>query len=227
MKTFGLTLLLLLTALANAQDAGSTTADGAIQDADMTAATQLAAILEETRTLQADVDVLTLDQDGREVQESTALLVMQKPDHFYWEILTPYSELMLTDGERIWRYEPDLEQVSIEYFNDDVSRTPVMLLNGDAADIVASYFITAAGFENGVAADNRSRFILTPRGNDGLFTRLSLTFSGTTLEEMQFEDSLGQMTSLTFSGIQANTAIDPGRFVFRMPEGVDVIDNTQ
>lgn len=190
---------------------------------DMAAARQLSAILETTRTLAADVDVLTLDQDGREVQESTARLVMQKPDHFYWEILSPYSELMLTNGERIWRFEPDLEQVTVDYFSDDISRTPVLLLNGDASEIADNYSISATAMETG----ELNRFILTPKAGDSLFTRLSLTFEGDTLIEMQFEDSLGQKTSLTFSGLQANAAIDPGTFVFHMPEGMEVIDNTQ
>ena len=215
MKTFGLTLLILFASLASAQEAAPA--------GDLAAASQLAAILEQTRTLRADVDVLTLDQDGREIQESTALLVMQKPDHFYWEILSPYSETMLTNGERIWRFEPDLEQVTVEHFNNDINRTPVMLLNGEAAHIAESYTISSADLDAGTLA----RFILYPKANDSLFTRLSLTFAGNALEEMQFEDSLGQKTSLTFSGLQANTTIDPGTFEFHMPDDVEIIDNTQ
>jgi len=215
MKTFWLTFLLLVSPLVMAQEPAPS--------GELAAAAQLAAILEQTRTLRADVDVLTLDQDGREIQESKALLVMQKPDHFYWEILSPYSETMLTNGERIWRFEPDLEQVTVEHFGNDINRTPVMLLNGDAADIAESYTIASADMDGGVLA----RFILYPKASDSLFTRLSLTFAGSSLEEMQFEDSLGQKTSLTFSGLEANAAIEPGTFEFHMPDDVEIIDNTQ
>jgi outer membrane lipoprotein carrier protein len=215
MKTLGLSLLILFSFLASAQEASPV--------GNLAAASQLAAILEQTRTLRADVDVLTLDQDGREIQESTALLVIQKPDHFYWEILSPYSETMLTNGERIWRFEPDLEQVTVEYFNNEINQTPVMLLNGEVADIDESFTISSADMDAGALA----RFILYPKANDSLFTRLSLTFSGKTIQEMQFEDSLGQKTSLTFSGLQANTTIDPATFEFHMPKDVEIIDNTQ
>ena len=193
---------------------------------DMAAAEQLAAILEQTRTLRSEVSVLTLDQDGREVQESTAQLIMQKPDQFYWEILSPYSELMVTDGDVIWRFEPDLEQVTVEPFNNDIRRTPAMLLNGDAADIVDAYTISAGSLDAAGSTD-KTRFILYPKGNDSLFTRLSLTFNGAVLEEMQFEDSLGQKTSLVFSDVEANTAIDPATFTFTIPADVEVIDNTR
>jgi len=197
------------------------------QAPDEEAAAQLSAILEATRTLQADVEVLTLDQDGREIQESSARLVMQKPDHFYWEITSPYAELMLTNGQRIWRYEPDLEQVTVDYFDDDVSRTPVLLLNGNADDIASNYTISSSGMDDGT-----SRFLLFPKSTDSLFERLSLTFAGTALQEMQFEDSLGQKTSLTFIGLEANQDIDPETFVFDMDQAMnefdalEVIDNT-
>jgi len=197
------------------------------QAPDEEAAAQLSAILEATRTLQADVEVLTLDQDGREIQESSARLVMQKPDHFYWEITSPYAELMLTNGQRIWRYEPDLEQVTVDYFDDDVSRTPVLLLNGNADDIASNYTISSSGMN-----DSTSRFLLFPKSTDSLFERLSLTFAGTALQEMQFEDSLGQKTSLTFIGLEANQDIDPETFVFDMDQAMnefdalEVIDNT-
>ena len=190
---------------------------------DLEAALQLSAILAGTRTLQADVDVLTLDQDGREIQESTAHLVMQKPDHFTWEILSPYPEFMLADGDRIWRLEPDLDQVTVENFSNDVGRTPVLLLNGDSAAIADNYTVSSADMDYG----SKTRFILYPKANDSLFERLSLTFAGSALEEMQFEDSLGQKTSLTFSGQVMNADLDPGTFVFRMPEGLEVIDNTR
>ena len=88
--------------------------------------------------------MLTLDQDGREIQESVARLIMEKPYKVSWEIVSPYQELMLTDGSRIWRYEHDLEQVSIDAFNNDISRTPVLLLNGEAAAIADSYHIASS-----------------------------------------------------------------------------------
>jgi outer membrane lipoprotein carrier protein len=195
---------------------------GADNSADLEAAAALAVLLQETQTLQADVEQLTLDQDGREIQEFQARLVLEKPDHFSWEILSPYQELVLTDGERIWRFEEDLEQVSIDPFSNDISRTPVLLLNGDATAIAESYTVSSISD----LATTNTRFILKPKAPDSLFERLSLSFSGVTLTEMQFEDSLGQKTSLTFNAMRVNQPIDPAAFIFQMPEGVEVLDNT-
>jgi outer membrane lipoprotein carrier protein len=197
-------------------------AQGLSSDSNTEAAEKLAAILQQMVTLSSDVEQLTLDQDGRAIQEFQAKLILDKPDHFYWEILSPYSESMIADGSRIWRIEPDLEQVTVEEFQNDSGRNPLLLLNGDAELLAGAYTIAAADMEFG----NLQRFILTPTAPDSQFERLSLTFAENVIQEMQFESSLGQKTSLSFSNPEINAGIDPGIFEFHNPEGLEIIDNT-
>ncbi len=194
----------------------------AIATAEAYALDQLVSLLQQTATLKADVEQLVMDQEGRELQEISARLLMQKPANFRWEVTEPYSELMVTDGNTVWRYEPDLEQVTIQQFDTELDRTPIMLLNGSADDIRSNYAVSAATMADGV----RQRFILKPRQPDSLFERMSLTFNGPVLEEMQFEDSLGQQTSLGFKAVERNEDIDTGAFSYEPPAGVDVIDST-
>jgi len=182
---------------------------------------KLEAILKETTTLSAKVEQLLIDQEGRELQETSAQLYMSKPASFYWEILEPYQEVMVTDGELIWRYEPDLDQVTIQLFNNELERTPVMLLNGTAESIAAAYDVESVQMDEGKV----SRFILHPLHPGSLFERLSLTFEGLELVEMQFESSLGQKTSLSFHAVLRNQAIATGQFSFTPPSGVEIIDN--
>ena len=61
----------------------------------------LESILSQTSTLSAEVDQLFMDQDGRELQETRALLLMEKPAHFRWEVTEPYEDLTVTDGETL------------------------------------------------------------------------------------------------------------------------------
>ncbi len=186
------------------------------------AITQLHGLLEQTRTFSAEVDQLLMDQDGRELQETRALLLMEKPARFRWAVTQPYEQLTVTDGETLWLYEPDLEQLTIQPFADDIDRIPVTLLNADAATIAQAYDVSSTSM-----GDELVRFILIPRNADRLFERLSLTFKGPVLEEMQFEDSLGQQTSLTFREVNRNVPLDPSEFTFTAPDGIDVIDNRE
>lgn len=190
--------------------------------AELTAVQELEAILLQTRTFSARVEQLFVDQDSRELQETSARLLMAKPAKFSWEVTAPYAELMVTDGTLIWRYEPDLDQVSIQHFNDELDRTPIMLLNGDAESIASAYDVSSVTMDE----VQLKRFILQPRNPGSLFERMALTFSNNDLVEMQFEDSRGQQTSLSFHDIERNAHIDPESFHFTPPAGVEIIDTT-
>lgn len=193
-------------------------ASGAV--AEEAAASRLTSLLARVSTLQADVDQLTMDQQGREVQAATAQLKMRKPDHFYWHATSPYEEVMVTNGELLWIYEPDLEQVTIERFNAATTHTPAMLLSSDAATLTENFVI-----EVDELPEDGLRFMLYPRQPEALFEELILVFYRQQLEEMQFEDSLGQRTSLYFLNMQINPALDDGIFEFTAPAGVEIIDS--
>jgi len=177
-------------------------------------------ILSQTSSLRAEVNQLLMDQDGRDLQETSATLIMQKPASFSWRITDPYEEVTVTDGITIWRYEPDLEQVTVQDFDSELDRTPVMLLNGNANSISDAYNVSATRVDANVL-----RFILNPRRPSSLFESMSLTFEGPVLREMQFEDSLGQRTSLGFSQVERNQSVPANIFTFTPPDGVELIDN--
>ncbi len=212
----------LFTCAVNAQTPTKVTAP-VVTSAEEYALHQLVTVLQLTKSLQANVEQLLLDQEGRETQETSAKLIMQKPHNFRWEVVKPYQEVIVTDGQKIWRYEPDLDQVTISAFNSKLDHTPVMLLDGDEQSIGNSYKVSATKLTDGV----RQQFVLQPKQPDSLFTTLTLTFNVAVLEEMHFEDSLGQKTSLTFKVEQRNQSVDAGLFHFTPPKGVEVIDNTQ
>jgi outer membrane lipoprotein carrier protein len=188
--------------------------------AQQTALQELVAILAETATLQADVEQLIMAQDGREIQALQASLVMEKPDRLYWHVNDPYEELMLSDGETLWYYEPDLEQVSIRDFPSEVEDNPILLLNDDLQAIANAYEVTL-----GYVDDELRQYILLPLSPASSYQRFSLTFSGQDLMQMQFESSVGQLTSFSFSNIRNNQPVDPALFHFEMPENVEVIDS--
>ena len=203
-------LILLSAGPVSAQDDGGDAAD------------KLTALLSRTQTMSAQVIQLTLDQQGREVQEYHASLQLSKPDHFRFHATRPYERLMVTDGEKLWNYEPDLEQVTIDSFNSDYSSTPGMLLSADADTLRELFNITLSAGTDG----DTGLFILYPLQTDALFERLSLTFTQDILTELQFEDSLGQKTSMTFTDIVENPELPADTFTFVIPNDVDVIDST-
>ena len=172
--------------------------------------------------MQAEVEQLILSQDGRQIQVLQAELVMQKPNRLSWHVTEPYEELLISDGESLWYYEPDLEQVSIQGFPNNVENNPILLLNDDLEAIEEAYEVTMGYVDKEV-----KQYFLLPLATSSSYERISMTFAGLDLLQMQFESSVGQLTSFSFTKITNNTMIDPAKFSFKIPYGIEVIDSRQ
>ncbi|MEH6467904.1 MAG: outer-membrane lipoprotein carrier protein LolA, partial [Porticoccus sp.] len=120
------------------------------------------------------------------------------------------------DGETLWIYDPDLEQVTIKPFNQDLSKTPAILFIGNLDTLEQSYKIY---IEQGEVIN----FSLIPIADDSLYEKVALSFSGKTPTTMALWDSLGQKTEIKFSSTTLNESIDPALFSFEPPEGVDIL----
>lgn len=124
----------------------------------------------------------------------------------------------MSDGVQLWSYDPDLEQVTVQAVNANVSQMPAMLLSGEVEGLADSYEINSMQL-----AGDGWQFQLIPKQPDSLFEQLKLTFSGDTLVQMHILDSLGQRSSLEFHNIKINPQLDDKMFTFVPPEGVDII----
>lgn len=183
------------------------------------AAASLEETLLETRSLTANFIEQGLDPQGRELQESRGTLSIRKPDHFSWHYTYPFEELKVTNGVKMWGYEPDMNEVYIDAFDPDYDSNPAMLFSADAETFSSRYDIT-------LYEDKAEKyFVLTPLESDA-FTSMSLTFDDAVLVEMQFEDSLGRKTYVSFHDIEINIDLPEELFELVPPAGVDIIDST-
>lgn len=183
---------------------------------------ELVSTLAQSTSMQAEVEQLILSQDGREIQALQGEIAMQKPDRLYWHVSEPYEELMISDGVSLWYYEPDLEQVSIQDFPTDIESNPILLLNDDLQALADVYDVSM-----GYVDEEIKQYILLPLLASSAYERFSLTFSGSDLVQMQFESSVGQLTSFSFTNIINNQTLDAALFRFEIPADIEIIDSRQ
>ena len=112
----------------------------------------------------------------------------------------------------------DLEQVSIRELEQRLQDTPALLLSGDTSEISANYVVSET------QTGSTDRYQLIPKDNSQLFDYLEFDYRGDRLSAMRIFDATGQITEITFSGMQINQGTDSAAFQFDIPEGVDVID---
>lgn len=182
------------------------------------AAAKLAALLGDAQTLQGRFSQLTLDASGTQLQESAGLMELKRPGMFRWVTEPPLEQELVSDGKKIWLYDPDLLQVTIQAMDERMTHTPALLLSGNVAEISASFDIRYS--ENGTDSD----FMLTPKAKDTLFDSLRLSFRDGRINDMQLNDAVGQRTNILFMSIRMNEPLDDSHFRFEIPAGVDVIE---
>ena len=186
--------------------------------ADRDAAADLSARLEALDAFHARFEQQLMDARGGLLRTSRGQLWARRPDRFRWEISEPFPEVLIGDGETLWLWDPDLEQVTIRPFDERLQGTPARLLSGDAADLVADFAV-----ERLPAEGERTRFRLRPREEDSLFESLEMLFEGREPRALVIHDGLGQRTRVWFETIDLDPEPDPDRFRFDIPEGADVL----
>lgn len=178
---------------------------------------RLQGYLQHARSLTADFEQIVFDRERAEVQRSSGRLRLHRPARFRWDYREPYKQLILSDGEAVWIYDEELEQVTVKPLNQAIARTPAMVLSsGDS--VARHYEVTDLGERDGLAW-----LRLVPRAPDTDYEHMRLGFGGDVLRAMELEDGFGQITRLNFSDIDHDAAVDPAWFRFEPPPGVDVI----
>lgn len=181
-------------------------------------ATDLASLLKSYETYQADFIQIVVSENGNNVQETRGSLKAKRPGLFYWKTRAPLSQFIVSDGSSVEVYDPDLEQVTVHSLDDQVQNTPALLLSGEVDNLEETYRVSGRQI-----SDDTREFTLEPKNEDSLFVSLRLTFFENELQEMRMQDSLSQLSVLSFDHIQLNEPVERSVFKLEYPEGVDVI----
>ena len=168
--------------------------------------------------LSAEFRQRVYDPDGRLGEESTGTVQLRAPRQFRWEYLKPFPQLIVADGDHVWVYDPDLEQVNVRNQSYEEQGSPLAVLI-DPAELDRQFKVREAGRGQGL-----EWLELVPHKPDAApFERARLGFGATGLATMELFDGLGQRTEVSFSGWQRNPAFAADHFRFSPPPGVDVV----
>ena len=214
-RTFIAIVLLAWAALTG--PGASAHAQQADDPAEGAAPAQLRTFLASTVTFEAAFTQVLLEADSGRSQVSEGRFYLHRPERFRWDYTRPAPQLVIADGEHLWLFDPDLEQVTVRRLDDGLSATPAMLLSG-TGELEDSFRIGAAYEEDGF-----DWVELAPRSEGADFGGVRVGFADGTLATMELLDALGQTTVIRFSDVVVNGSLDPALFVFTPPPGADVI----
>jgi outer membrane lipoprotein carrier protein len=184
-----------------------------VPDEDPAVRAELSQALHELDGLAAGFRQQISDAQGRIVETSTGQVRLARPD-FRWEVNDPFPQIILTDGDSLKIYDPDLEQLTIRPLQNALQDTPLALLTRNNVVLGNRFAVFRAG---------ESSFDLKPTSPDALFANIQLTFDADRLTRLVISDHLGQQTQIEFEQFLPSSVIQSSDFILDVPPETDVI----
>jgi outer membrane lipoprotein carrier protein len=151
-------------------------------------------------------------------QTSSGTFMFARPGKFIWSYDKPYSQILQADGDKLYVYDKDLNQVTVRTLGGALGASPAAILFG-SNDLEKNFTLRDAGEKGGI-----DWLQLTPKAKDTQFESVGIGFKDGNLQAMELHDVFGNVTLLTFSNIQKNPPIKSDTFKFTVPKGADVIN---
>lgn len=143
-----------------------------------------------------------------------------RPNRFRFEYTKPFEQTIVADGQTLWLYDVDLNQVTARKQQEVLGSTPAALIAAgtDMKALTEVFDLKAAPAQDGV-----EWLEARPKAKDGQLQTVRVGFRQGQLAALDIADSLGQRSVLTFTQWQGNAPLKADRFRFQPPAGADVI----
>ncbi|CAM4463958.1 MAG: Outer-membrane lipoprotein carrier protein [Legionellaceae bacterium] len=183
-----------------------------------TAMGDLAQKLNYLKTMQAHFEQQIIDGKGNVIQSTEGEFALSKPGKFRWETIKPNRQLLIADGKKIWIYDQDLQQATVQKQNINTSNSPAILLTGSVEKLKKDFQVKR------IQRNNKPWFLLIPKSGEALFKKVELYFNEEKLKEMHLIDHLGHESFLSFHRVIMNQPISLKQFIFIPPKDIDLIE---
>jgi len=190
---------------------------GGLSPADASSIDRLKEFIQHTTTGKAQFNQELLDKNGRSVQKSNGTMEFSRPGKFRWSYQKPYAQLIVGDGEKLWVYDPELNQVTVKKLDQALGQSPAALLAG-SNEIEKEFNLKDDGTQNGL-----EWLQALPKTEDASFESIRMGFDKSGLQVMELRDRFGQTTILHFSELELNPRLSPKLFEFTPPKGADIV----
>lgn len=184
----------------------------------------LEAFVKGTRSGKADfTQVVTAPAREGQVarsKSSSGVFEFLRPSRFRFDYRKPFEQQLVADGQTVWLYDVDLNQVTARKQSQVLGSTPAALLASapDLKSLEAEFKLAALPEQDG-----QQWVQALPKSRDGQIQSVKIGFKGEQLATLDIVDSFGQRSVLSFTGFQANPSLPADAFQFKAPKGADVV----
>ncbi|MDO9166421.1 MAG: outer-membrane lipoprotein carrier protein LolA, partial [Rhodoferax sp.] len=159
---------------------------------------------------------------------SSGTFEFSRPNRFKFIYNKPFEQSIVADGQTLWLFDADLNQVTARKQASTLGSTPAALIAAapDLRALQADFTLADAPDKDGmqwVAATPKSKDGQLQTVRVGFRVRDPATNQAAGLAALEILDSFGQRSLLTFNRFEINPALPGNSFQFKAPPGADVI----
>jgi outer membrane lipoprotein carrier protein len=145
------------------------------------------------------------------------------PAMMRWHYKLPEEYFIITDGQTLWIYRPEDNQVMLGRADEYLGTTTGVGFFSDPERLRDDFVVQLASKQY----QEKGRYVLTlvPKIQRSSLTKLLLFVSNSTFDILQSVtyNAVGDTSSIRFSGFKFNQGLDLSLFAFKVPRGADVI----
>lgn len=167
--------------------------------------------------LSGNFEQRTLSPDGDEQENSKGTLALRAPNQFRWQYEDPFAQLIVADGNNVWIYDEDLEQVTVRNQSQEEAQSPLTVLI-DLSQLDRDFKVKSLPEAEGLLW-----LELQSQTKEPSFKTVRIGLSVRGPERMQLIDLIDNRTEWNFSGWKRNPVLPDSQFQFTPPKGVDVV----
>ena len=179
---------------------------------------QFKAFVAQTKVAKGEFEQRQIKEGGKISTPASGTFLFARPGKFIWNYLKPYEQLLQADGEKLYIYDKDLNQVTIKKLGNALGSSPAAILFG-SNDLEKNF-----NLKEGLAKDGIEWMEATPKTRDSTFELIRIGLRGGVPIAMELRDSFGQISVLAFKKFEKNPLVDSDQFKFTAPKGADVFN---
>ncbi len=160
--------------------------------------------------------VKTVDGKAKISKTSTGTFQFARPGKFIWTYVKPYEQVLQADGDKLFIYDKDLNQVTLKKLGDALGSSPAAILFG-SSDLEKNFTLKEVGPKQGL-----EWFEAIPKSKDTSFDHIGIGMKDGVPMALELRDSFGQISLITLKNVEKNPTMKPEQFKFVVPTGADV-----
>jgi len=178
---------------------------------------QLRNFVQAVQSATGNFSQFTVGPQGQTKPAQTGRFSFKRPGQFNWEVLKPYAQQILSDGQQIYQFDPDLNQVTVRKVDQAIGASPAAILFGSGA-LDQAFNVSVLPDKDGLAW-----LRAIPRTGDAGFVHVDIGFQDGLPAHIILLDAFGQTTHVKLSGLARNPGLSTEAFKFVPPQGADVV----